>query len=317
MTMAAMTRVLRVPIALADAGQRIAARSASRSTRYRCPGCLEPVSPRLGDQRQAHFAHHPSSAGHGETERHRLAKHQIALLLEPLVRRGKARLPIGEPCRGCARELHRRLPTFERIAIEWAAGSDRRVDVALLNASDELVFAVEVFVTHRTEHARAAPAGVPWVEVAVEVGADPATWPIVAAGKRLLCVDCDAIRKLRTKFAAEDRARQLAANSDVRPLAKPTVSRTLSSGRPRALGYRVGAIECPSCRKKVPFLGWDDEIPPDPRPSTVRRLRWRFPETPVGATDYSTTERAAIVRGGWANWCPACGELLGTAPRPL
>jgi hypothetical protein len=147
----------------------------------------------------------------------------------------------------------------------------------------------------------------------VDDGDDPAAWPISAAGKRLLCTDCGAIRKLRAKFAAEDRVRQLAETTDASVAEQPTATKTLLSGRPRVVGYRKGTAQCPSCGDTVPFLDWDDDTPPEARPATVRRLRRQFPDLPAGEFGHSPMERAALLRGGWANWCSSCGALLGTA----
>jgi hypothetical protein len=314
-----MAESLLIPIAHDHEGMAIFARNADRNERYVCPGCTQRVVLRAGAVRQTHFAHLPGFAGHGEGETHRLAKHHIALLLEENRRNEPARFPVAEPCGVCAQPLYRRLPPFARVAVEWRVNGERRVDVALLGATDTLVMVVEVRVSNATDPERAAPVGVPWIEVDVSDGPDPANWRVVARHPGRVCADCAPDYKRRRLLEAEQKLERRLAESvahDVDPPVDavwPTITHDQPAHPPRS-PYETRRVTCRSCGADQPYFVWEGKTAPEPRPPTVRRYRLEFPSFPIASSQRALPDvpehvAAAMVRG-WGNVCGACGELL-------
>jgi hypothetical protein len=295
---------LLIPFALLPDGGRIAAREANRSDDTRCPGCGQALLLRAGEIRQVHFAHRSGFAGHGEGETHRLAKHHLAFLLEQARQQSTPRFPVAEPCWYCSRPTNRRLPTFASVAVEWSLSRERRVDVALLDADGQLVMVVEVLVSNRTDEARVAPAGVRWLEVAVENGLDPTGWTIANASRGLVCADCTPEYRERRQNAREDEAWRAKPSStvptviDAGPVG-PEPERRSAGGELidavwtaepeppvtiplRPAGYRERLVKCGACgRTDQPFFDWEGTQPPEPRPATIRRFRWELPAAPL------------------------------------
>ena len=65
---------LRIPFAIDDSGQLCSPVGSEKGKQYFCPVCGEPVIPRHGQKRVAHFAHKASGTCTPETIVHKTAK---------------------------------------------------------------------------------------------------------------------------------------------------------------------------------------------------------------------------------------------------
>jgi hypothetical protein len=136
-----------------------------------CPACRNPVVMKLGRARAYHCAHRPADdcvLRHGETALHFNTK---MYLYRQLLKGGA--LTIMEKCAGvpgvrdCPETGPRLwLEGWDGVEVERGLES-RRPDIVLLKGG-QAVGAVEVFVSHRVDAAKAADlraCGIPWVEV--------------------------------------------------------------------------------------------------------------------------------------------------------
>jgi hypothetical protein len=136
-----------------------------------CPACRNPVVMKLGATRARHCAHRPADdcvLRRGETALH----FNVKMYLYRQLSKGDA-LTVIEKCAGVpgVRECSATGPRlwlegWDEVVVEHGLES-RRPDIVLLKGR-RAVAAVEVFVTHRVDAAKAADlraGGVPWIEV--------------------------------------------------------------------------------------------------------------------------------------------------------
>ena len=147
-----------------------------------CPVCRNPVVMKLGAARASHCAHRPADdcvLKRGETALHFNTK----MYLYRQLSKGGA-LTVIESCAGvpeiadCA-ETHARvwLEDWDAVEVELCLES-RRPDLVLLKGG-QVVGAVEIFVTHKVDAAKAADLrdrGIPWVEVKATPGLYEKNW---------------------------------------------------------------------------------------------------------------------------------------------
>lgn len=276
-------RQLLIPFALDARGALVWAGKALPEGAYTCPGCSSPLLLRAGHVRQHHFAHRSGFAGHGEGEVHRLAKQHLALLLVDEAANDKPKFPMFEPCVDCHRGLRRTLPRFARVMVEHRVAADRIADVALVSTDGQLVAVIEVRVSHATDPRRAAPPGVPWIEMSAADALDRGSWRVTGASRSLRCADCGVRRRDRAGASlVVARAPQpavgfLAAEStpSVEPSAGPPADETtivgltvITTPSPTPQ-WRAASVDCRACGVRSRFFEWDggDPVPPLPRAS--------------------------------------------------
>ena len=194
----------------------------------------------------------------------------------------KPRFPLIEPCVDCNRGLHRRLPPFAAVAVERRLSADRIADVALLDAEEALAAVVEVRVRHATDPDRAAPPGIPWVEVFAADRLDMSRWRVVAASRDLRCIDCGRRQRARaTAQRGEGVATGPTPIEEPRAIAPKQLPLTVAPGEdpeakvrltiittPSTLpAWRVATARCGACAGVSRFYEWDGG---DPAPRLPR-----------------------------------------------
>lgn len=238
-------------------------------------------------KRRPHFAHPPGFAGHGETEAHRLAKFLLADLLMASLPDPRPHLPIREPCAICSRLTKRRLPPFAQGQVEQPIANGRIADVALLGPDRELRAVLEVLVSHKTDPFRAAPTGVPWVEIAIGEPLDTTTWTVAEASRSAFCASCAKARRARPAA----------------PSARHSPARAPAAEGP----YRATVVRCRACRAETRFFEWRSDVPPEPRPATVWLDKLRVPpDRPTQG--WFTPEQLERASQRWLNHCGHCGH---------
>lgn len=154
---------------------------------FACPGCGEPVFPRLGPIRRGHFAH----KGRGdcwaltpEGRLHLAAKQHLAAELGQLDDAGRAALGLPVRCgedgstfrappdlfRCPAHDRHNFGPWTKVLVEKRDSLTTRRPDIKLVDQFGDTVLAIEIVHRHPVDEAKAAElftAGVRWVEVDV------------------------------------------------------------------------------------------------------------------------------------------------------
>jgi len=136
---------------------------------FRCPGCGDEVTPRLGAVRARHFAHRPGARcplTAPETALHFNAKQRLlALCAEAFA--GARAVALGTRCPACRRPDPRPLAGLgDAAAAEGAVGA-LRADV-LVTRRGRPALALEVLVTHAVDGAKEAvlaAAAVPMIEI--------------------------------------------------------------------------------------------------------------------------------------------------------
>jgi hypothetical protein len=136
---------------------------------FACPGCGEPLTPRLGAVRARHFAHRPGSGcplTAPETALHWNAKEKLLSLCEEAFA-GRLRVRLLARCPGCRRPDPEFLHSLgDSAASEGAAGS-LRCDVLVLRRGRPSL-ALEVLVSHAVDGAKEAALaalGLPALEI--------------------------------------------------------------------------------------------------------------------------------------------------------
>jgi hypothetical protein len=172
-----------------------------------CPCCGDAVLWKCGEIKAPHVAHAPGSAcaaTNPETAAHLNAKARIAATVKQIV-------PIVAPCGKCSAQVRTawNISYVDRAEVEYRVGS-RRPDVVLFGGADDSeIGAVEVYHSHRVDHAKAMDleaCGMRWIEVRAAVANE---WDGVAP---LVVDNCDAatreeITENCTLCAARERAR--------------------------------------------------------------------------------------------------------------
>jgi hypothetical protein len=198
-----------VPWALNLRGRLVHASTASKDEEpFRCPvpTCEEPrLILRAGAIRVRHFAHLGKSGCAPESVEHWAAKLRIAEVVADWVA-GRSTPPVIVRTCGCGGEMRQRLPERVRAAKVEVGTGGLRPDVLLVDSADAPVAAVEVFVTHAVDDAKAARLAIPCIEVcAAEILADPLAWSPRQAW-RLLPIRCDHAPQDQEVETGDDRS---------------------------------------------------------------------------------------------------------------
>jgi hypothetical protein len=122
---------------------------------FACPGCGEPVVPRLGAVRARHFAHRPGSTcplTRPETALHLNAKERLLFLCAEAFA-GRLRVRLGARCPGCRREAPLDLAAVGDAASAEGSVGALRADV-LVTRGGAPALALEVRVTHALDPAK-------------------------------------------------------------------------------------------------------------------------------------------------------------------
>jgi predicted RNA-binding Zn-ribbon protein involved in translation (DUF1610 family) len=232
---------------------------------FACPGCGEPLLPRLGRLRAHHFAHRPGAAcplTAPETALHFNAKARLLLLAREATA-GARRVTVLTRCPACRRTDPRDLGALGDAAEAEGSIGALRADV-LVSRAGRPALAVEVRVTHALDpekEAALAAAGVPAVEVDAGAGwerAGPAGPEVVPARSLGFppCAACAAgARADRDREAGGEaaaiaeleayRARGLLpVATDGNPSEFQTVDLALTPGERAAVR---AAFHCPDC----------------------------------------------------------------------
>lgn len=150
------------PYAKADDNGLIHILKASRTGRYSCPSCHEPMIPVLGENNAKHFRHHKAACSY-ESYLHQTAKIAIyhRLLNEDVVtlkllrhaecRSAKTELLAGqyEPCKMLIPAIYNLKALFDQVALEqYDAETGFKPDVLLTNSNSNAKCYIEIHVTN-------------------------------------------------------------------------------------------------------------------------------------------------------------------------
>ena len=208
-------RDLKVPYALNEAGQVVAALTAPKASLYTCLECLQPLTLRRRRDQRPHFMHHAATLQNctGESATHLAAKHLLKEQLEQeLAEHGAVvyQLPcpgVDGRCRDYALHTHRlELVAWDAVELE-VAHQGFRFDVAVTSGG-EAVIGLEVFFRHEVPDEKAAALSVPWLELLAEdiLAFKPRVpWRSPVAARR--CEACEALAVRLAKRDAEDKQR--------------------------------------------------------------------------------------------------------------
>jgi hypothetical protein len=134
-----------------------------------CPVCERPVVMKLGKQKIHHAAHSPDSTcvlTNPETAVHFNAKIYIAKQLDEA---NNKKLYLPQTCLSCHNSQRDALwvQDWNDVKVERRLDNDLQPDIQLLK-QEEVVAAIEVFVTHSVDYTKAEKLqsiGLPWVEI--------------------------------------------------------------------------------------------------------------------------------------------------------
>lgn len=279
-----------VPVAFAEDGSLVKPEDADPEGSYRCPGCGVGLILRRGEVRRAHFAHRGGDGCSTESTLHRAAKRRLVQVVEEWLD-GGPRPCISRPCPtfSCDGGVVQDLPDDVSGAAEEVRLADGTVGDVVLYRGERPSAVIEVAVTHRVGHDKAARLGLPWFELEASAVLDrPYWWIVVQDGlEPFTCPACSrrAEAKRIEVREVEARARMVAERLDV--------------GLPPSPPYRYVAHECWRCGCDMLVYSWPGggshsvRRPPDPVPGTVQH---RVTE---GGGNY------------WANCCPSCSAVQG------
>ena len=188
---------------------------ASRTGRYTCPSCNEPMIPVLSDNIAKHFRHHKAACSY-ESYLHQTAKIAIyhRLLNEDVVtlkllrhtecRSSKTELLAGqyEPCKMLIPAIYNLKALFDQVALEqYDAETGFKPDVLLTNAKSNAKCYIEIHVTNPCSKEK-IDTGVPILEFHVASEAD-----ITALTSNDLCAEDTELthHNFKLKSRATDR----------------------------------------------------------------------------------------------------------------
>lgn len=274
------TRSFHVPHGLDADGRLVARQDAVRGQSYMCPACGAPLVFRAGTRVSRHFAHRASAACDGETALHRTAKLLIKQVVEDALAGGSA-IKLFFPCVECSEKFEVGFPleSVDGATLEARLPSGRVVDVLLVKGGAPRL-AVEVFVSHRVDAAKASDLDFPWIEVTgADITTNPCLW--TARAGKLRSQRCRKCREFEKLYQARCELALREARLECPP------------------GYEALPVPCYRCNKVIPIFdwgagGWATRAPPEPRPRTVQ---WR--SSRVAGKSY------------WANTCPHCRAMQG------
>jgi len=198
-------QVLRIPYALAKSGERVAPQSGQRRADYACPECHGRVVLRRGEIKVAHFAHYraPESCRLvGEGWLHVAAKHAVFAAVIRDAEGSSPEVRLLRRCDVCREEKWQALPPRARkVQLEYRLPSGRIADIALLDASDNVLAVVEIEHSHEVGPEKAKDfAKIPWIELsATDALRYPDRWrPVACAGLRPFHCRCKDAARLKT-----------------------------------------------------------------------------------------------------------------------
>ena len=176
-----MTANILYPIARDNTGRLVPIEEAARATGYTCLGCCAPMVPRLGAQRQSHYAHKVSNSQCSpESMLHQLAKRLIADGINTASRGGtpyNVEVLCAQHPGGVLTTINLAPPgtAAEEIANTERSAAPGTVADILVDRPNEPRLAIEVVVTHdldTTKTARYAEQDIDWIRV--KLGRTPA-----------------------------------------------------------------------------------------------------------------------------------------------
>lgn len=276
---------LKVPYGLDHSGRLISPFEAIKDGRqYFCPGCKSSLILKQGEQKTWHFAHKAEANCSGETILHKTAKQLIKQVIDGW-RTGANSIPqIARICPTCKQLIEEPIPeNITEAEIELRTDSNFIVDVGLKSVNN-LVWAVEILVTHAVDQNKADNLGVPFIEIKAEnVIESPLYWIPEADGLHdLVCVDCQIQGKKRKQQVLDYRDRAFASAREM------GVDMTQKF-------YRFALIQCWRCKSDIVVFTWPENSPlREPVPSTIQMRYSRMTEDTY-----------------MANVCPHCDALQG------
>jgi hypothetical protein len=170
---------LLIPWALGPDERVIAAHQAEYGVEYRCPlpSCRANLIVRAGERVTKHFAHPGRSPCSGESVAHWAAKYRVAEVVNDWVRGAATSPVIHRRCPQCNRRRVQSLPSKVAKAVVELSVGKHRPDVVLVDENGASVAAVEIFVTHEVDEAKAKALSIPWLEIEGEaVLREPLSW---------------------------------------------------------------------------------------------------------------------------------------------
>lgn len=277
--------VLKIPYALNDSEELIAAEAAQQGQAYRCPGCHGYLIQRGGNVRTKHFAHAVDSPCSLESVIHITAKR---LIKSAILDNAKCDTPLmlENHCASCGVVFDTALPprTFSDSSEEVRVGS--YVCDVIGYTGNQIRLAIEILNTHKVSQIKAADLSCHWIELKAEdVIVNPRNWRPVQSGlKDAFCRKCKQEIQHITQVA--DRC---------------GIDRTLYSPimDPNKATYIAAVETCFKCQQETPVFWWRgvpfcENEPPSPRPKTIKHRH---------SKQYGGTY--------WANTCAHCGMLQG------
>ena len=278
-------------MAFSGNGSLVRPSEAREGQHYRCPGCGADLVLRSGELRRPHFAHRGGDGCSSESTLHRAAKHELLRVVAEWKDGVGPRPCVSRPCPRylCEGGIVQDIPDdVTHAAAEVRLGDGSIADIALFRGED-VAAAIEILVTHRVGHEKAARLGVPWMELRAEEVLDrPYWWLLVQDG--LQPFECSACAK-RDESGART-LRQIQAHA-------LSIAERLDLSLPATPPYHYVAHGCWRCgTEMVAFLwpgGGDHSTrrPPAPIPPSVQH------RATDGGGDY------------WANCCPSCAAVQG------
>lgn len=238
-------RDLKVPYALNEEGEVVAALTAPKAGSYTCLECGQALALRRRRGQRPHFTHHAATLQNcsGESAIHLAAKHLLKEQLEQeLVQHGAVTFQLPCPgieghCRDRALHSHR-LPvtTWDAVPLE-VAHQGFRFDVAVTQGG-RAVIGFEVYFRHEVPEHKAEALDVPWLELLAEdiLAYRPRVpWRSPVAARR--CEACQALAVRLEKREVDDKKRD-AVSAEYKAEAE-WVSRAWRSVLGRAQGWRA------------------------------------------------------------------------------
>lgn len=278
-----IVKKLKVPLALDENNQWVAAENASKEKAYRCPSCLQTLVLRQGAKTVHHFSH-PSNGCSQESILHKTAKYLIKEVCEELIGQGMPPT-IMRACDSCNTRTPQSLENLQitSVVVEKKLASGFIADVALM-IGENAVLAIEVKNTHGVDENKATNIGVPFVEVTAEEVIDSPMLlrPIQDTFSTVECAACEKALVKHWRYLE-------------------MLSQETKTWLPRNNLFRVAGFECwvETCKTEFLVFDWpgrsDGTPSPDKRPHTIQ---YRHSKT--------THE------DNWVNCCPSCQAFVGT-----
>jgi hypothetical protein len=269
------SKSFKVPYAIDENESLTSPDTASKSSRYKCPGCGQLLIVRMGKVVRAHFSHPASAHCSFETALHKAAKLAIASSVQNWIATGEDRPVIQNRCFSCCSPHNQPLPDrVKAVEIETRLDSGHIADVVLTDG-ENAILAIEIVVTNAVSSEKGRQIPIYWIELdAQAVISDSIHWnPTQLSLKKFGCKRCHSeILRFRNECLA------LAKLSDV----------VIPDS-----GFLYGPTECERCNKWCIAFLWDKgACRPNATPRTVQLVQH--------SNDYIA----------WSNTCAWCQNII-------